>query len=159
MSTAESRRCRLSIFAPGETDKTACPQKHHACKTRERAEKLFAGYVARNDGRRVIMHYGKLRANSFRIIRDTHPEPRFFDAITSKHTAFATFDELLNAPAYFPSLNIAHPDLLRLADAYDHVQAMRGNSRRVHRYDNPSPQQMVERERWARIQAEFGVAA
>lgn len=138
MSTpAPGRRHRLSIYAPGELDKTASPVKHHACKTRERAEKLYANYTRKLPGQRVILHLGKLRGLRCVIVRDTHPEGSYYDQLTRRFTAFRSFVELIEAPGYFPSLNIAVVEKRTLADAYDAEQARRGSTLRAHRYDAP----------------------
>jgi hypothetical protein len=57
------------------------------------------------------------------------------DFLTRTHTAFRSFDELLNAPGgYFPSLNVGKTGIKLLADHYDHAQAARGDSRRAFRW-------------------------
>lgn len=53
------------------------------------------------------------------------------DGITRANTAFATFAELLNAPAYTPSLDVSDDGRWVLATAYDAAQAAKGDSRRA----------------------------
>lgn len=57
------------------------------------------------------------------------------DELVYRHTAFGSFEELLTAREYTPSLNVAVPAIQKLADAYDAEQAQRGDSRRAHRYE------------------------
>lgn len=55
--------------------------------------------------------------------------------LTRTHTAFQSFDKLLNAPGgYFPSLNVGKPAIKLLADEYDKAQAARGDGRRAFRW-------------------------
>lgn len=57
------------------------------------------------------------------------------DTITRTHTAFATFEELLNAKGgYFPSIDVSVYSKAILADAYDKAQAFRGDRRRAFQY-------------------------
>lgn len=59
------------------------------------------------------------------------------DAITQRLTArsFNTFTELLTAPGnYRPSIHTDKgPEYAILANAYDHAQALRGDTRRAYR--------------------------
>lgn len=56
--------------------------------------------------------------------------------ITATHTAFASFEDLLNAPTYRPSLDMSKDELWTLANAYDDAQGKRGDSRRTHRFNS-----------------------
>jgi hypothetical protein len=57
------------------------------------------------------------------------------DQLAAKHTAFESLDALLNAPGgYFPSLNVAIPEIKTLADQYDYIQGSLGDPRRAARY-------------------------
>lgn len=60
------------------------------------------------------------------------------DSLTRKHSAFASFDEMLNAlGGYRPSMHThdwRNDELKELAEAYDKAQAARGDDRRVFRY-------------------------
>lgn len=57
------------------------------------------------------------------------------DDLVRKHTAFATMDELLQADGgYRPSLDVREPHMLRIANAYDRQQQLRGDPRRAYRY-------------------------
>jgi len=53
------------------------------------------------------------------------------DSLTRRHTAFQTFQELLDTPEYVPTLT--RPAQQELADAYDSAQAERGDLRRAWR--------------------------
>jgi len=57
---------------------------------------------------------------------------KYLDSITQKYTAFKNFKSLLNAKGgYRPAISMSlHPDLKKLADAYDECQGERGDSRR-----------------------------
>jgi hypothetical protein len=62
-----------------------------------------------------------------------HPTSRA-DSLTQTHTAFESFQAMLNAKGYRPTLRPdIHPDLAELADLYDQAQAQRGDSRRAFR--------------------------
>lgn len=61
------------------------------------------------------------------------------DALTTKHTSFTSFHDLLNAGGdYYPHFEVGLGDeggkveLAELAKAYDAGQAERGDSRRAH---------------------------
>ena len=57
------------------------------------------------------------------------------DALTNELTAFATFEDMLNAEGgYRPSFYVEYdPRFRELADAYDKAQAERGDPRRAYR--------------------------
>jgi hypothetical protein len=70
---------------------------------------------------------------SIRTFAAPRPTPRL-DAFCRRHTAFATFLDLLTAPAFYrPSirLDLLGRDGARLAQAYDRVQAAWGDPRRA----------------------------
>lgn len=117
---------------------------------------LAEKYAKAGDGRRVVLHFGNLRRGSYRIVSDTHPEPRRIDVLTAKLTAFSTFEELVKAPGYRPSLNVANPDLRFLADAYDAYHRVEGTRLEAFRYYAPTAAQIARREHLAKIDAEFG---
>lgn len=50
------------------------------------------------------------------------------DELTIQETAFKSFQELIDAPAYWPSLKNR-----QLADWYDQAQEARNDKRRAHR--------------------------
>lgn len=150
------RRTRLSLWSL----ERACaplwsaPEKHHACKTTERAQRLIEIYrkqIGKKWGR-IVLHEGNLKHRSFKILEQHTAEteaaevarkaahaaqigatPRL-DEITQARTVFAGFREMIEAPGYFPSLRMAEADAIELAAAYDATQARLGDSRRVHRY-------------------------
>lgn len=60
--------------------------------------------------------------------------------ITRTHTAFKSFDALLNAPGgYFPTLEVRNADRWILANEYDKAQAARHDTRRANIYKEPEP--------------------
>ena len=59
------------------------------------------------------------------------------ESLTRSLTAFSSFEEMLTAPNYTPSLNCTDPDRARLADLYDQEQERRGDDRRAFRYGSP----------------------
>ena len=57
------------------------------------------------------------------------------EAIVRRRTAFASFEDMFNAKGdYRPSMDVADPEMLRLANHYDHAAEQRGDARRVYRY-------------------------
>jgi len=57
------------------------------------------------------------------------------DWLTRKHTAVATFEELLQAGGrYRPTIQLRNAETRALAAAYDQVQAQRGDPRRAYTY-------------------------
>jgi hypothetical protein len=73
------------------------------------------------------------------VTRSTVPPATHLDALTLCHTAFRTFQDLLDAKGgYTPSLrtgstnNAEHRrELAEIADAYDAAQQRRGDARRA----------------------------
>lgn len=62
--------------------------------------------------------------------KTVHP----LDEIVKLETAFECMDDLVNAKGgYFPSLWCVSPRILAIADAYDLIQAQRGDPRRAFR--------------------------
>lgn len=57
--------------------------------------------------------------------------PERLDALTREHTAFGSFQALVDAPGYRPTIRGCH----ELADGYDAAQAARGRSQRAYRGD------------------------
>lgn len=134
--TTRQRRYRVSCFAPGVPIHDACA-RHYAPKTETRARLIYARERAKlipGKYGRVVLHQGNLKRHSFAILamQESWTE---LDEITVRHSAFDSFSSLLGAQGgYRPSINIAHPDLLKLADAYDAAQERRGDPRRAYRY-------------------------
>ena len=72
-------------------------------------------------------------------LRSTGLQAKYLDALTLCHTAFRTFQDLLDAKGHYtPSLrtgstnNAEHRrELAEIADAYDAAQAKRGDPRRA----------------------------
>lgn len=57
------------------------------------------------------------------------------DALVRKHTAFPSMYALLNAKGgYRPSCYVFRREVKLIADAYDNLQAARGDSRRAFRH-------------------------
>ena len=131
------RRIRITCFPLGSIQNDASPVKHHACKTRERADAIYAKYQKKvgTEIGRVVMHEGNLRRHSFKIIQSHPAAPLYVDTLTAKHTAFSCFRDLIEAKGgYFPSLNVANPERLLIADTYDVCQAKLGDPRRICRW-------------------------
>ena len=60
------------------------------------------------------------------------------DQLIARRTAFSSMQELVTAAGgYRPSLDVADPEMLRIAEAYDTAQAKRGDPRRAYRYGTP----------------------
>jgi hypothetical protein len=57
----KTRRWRISIWDSEGCAKESAPDKHHACKNKERAQMLFDKYVLKEHRARVIMHQGNLK--------------------------------------------------------------------------------------------------
>lgn len=55
------------------------------------------------------------------------------DALTRRVTSFRSFDELVDAADYVPTLAGEDAQELELADLYDAAQARRGDTRRAYR--------------------------
>ena len=55
------------------------------------------------------------------------------DSLTRELSAFRTFQDLLDAPNYRPTILQRTLKHVRLADAYDRAQAARGDARRAYR--------------------------
>lgn len=53
------------------------------------------------------------------------------DALTRRKSAFASFQALLDAPHYRPTIMVRDPEDWALARAYDAAQAARGDARRA----------------------------
>lgn len=61
------------------------------------------------------------------------------EALVAKHSAFGSFQELLDAKGgYKPSLDMSNPECRQLATRYDLAQIVRGDSRRAYRYGAPT---------------------
>jgi hypothetical protein len=72
------------------------------------------------------------RRTNMELTRTT--QPTSLDWICSTHTAFKSFDALVNSfPGYRPTLDVSNAALLMLADAYDAFQQARGDERRAER--------------------------
>ena len=114
-----------------------------------RANKILAGHVVELAGE-LSHRAARARAS---ILEDCPKEQRaayaqiwqrehefaWLDIIVRNHTAFGSFEQLLNAAGnYRPTLDMGHADRVALADAYDHQQSLRGDARRVERYTWPS---------------------
>lgn len=56
------------------------------------------------------------------------------DQLVANNSAFASFEELLNAPGYRPSCDMSNPAMRVIADAYDKAQEERGDERRAYRF-------------------------
>ena len=59
------------------------------------------------------------------------------DTLTIENTAFSTFDLLLTAIEYRPSLSRAYPATRELGALYDAAQEARGDDRRAFMYGSP----------------------
>jgi hypothetical protein len=60
----------------------------------------------------------------------------YISSLVKKHTAFSSFDKLINARGgYVPSLNVSHPEIAIIADEYDTLMQKEGDDRRAYRYE------------------------
>ncbi len=86
-----------------------------------------SGWIYNNLGVPLFQGWGKVYVREARAIND---------ALTAKLTAFSSFDALVNAPDYRPTLIRGGRGGWRyeaLADAYDQAKRSRGESRRAYR--------------------------
>lgn len=71
------------------------------------------------------------------------------DTLTIENSAFRSFDELINAIDYRPSLSRATPDCRELGALYDATQLARGDGRRAFMYGTPARKgSIIDRANW-----------
>lgn len=103
-------------------------------------EEGFLGIRVMPDaGQRPAWHIKQLAGKEFKGYTVFGAEIDFIDrtpldAIVQKHTAFASMDEMLNAKGgYFPTIYVKDAQKKQMADEYDRLQYLRGDSRRAYR--------------------------
>lgn len=76
------------------------------------------------------------------VVRKGVEARRKANDITSRHSGFENFDQLLNAQdSYRPTLEVSDHERLWLADYYDQQQELRGDPRRAYRYEHPETEE------------------
>lgn len=129
------RQFRVSCFAAGVPLNAKCT-RHFAPRSHAKAVEIFdreKRQILPGKYVRVVLHQGNLQHRSYAVHRNCQQWTRA-DDLTLTVTAFDSFQELIDAPGFFPSLNIAKPDCLELANLYDNAQILRKDGRRAHRY-------------------------
>lgn len=71
----------------------------------------------------------------------------YLNSLVAKHSAFKDMDDLIaqRKNGYRPSLDVADPEIRRIADAYDGVMAALGCPLRAYRYESKSTLAKVKR--------------
>lgn len=75
------------------------------------------------------------------------------DKLTRENSAFGTFELLLDAIDYCPSLSRAIPACCELARIYDAAQIARGDGRRAYMYGTPARKgSIIDRANWDSVE-------
>jgi len=81
------------------------------------------------------------------------------DTLTIENSAFSTFELLLTAIDYRPSLSRAYPATRELGALYDAAQQARGDSRRAFMYGTPKRKgSIIDRRNWVPADSWYRVA-
>jgi hypothetical protein len=81
----------------------------------------------------------KVRAFAARALGTPNTEDDL-NALVRKHSAFKNMDDLLaqRHHGYRPTLDVANPEICKIADAYDCICIALGSPMRSYRYESPS---------------------